>query len=103
MLHKLIAAFGVNVHLLQISKTNNAKEIEEIQKHMQLFAQNNGISNFKMHVLQDTDVENGVIHFNQMNNMDMICIGTHSKASLLVPVPPKNSSTICLNQLFLST
>ena len=49
---------------------------------MQLFAQNNGISNFKMHVLQDTDVENGVIHFNQMNNMDMICIGTHSKASL---------------------
>jgi predicted oxidoreductase len=40
------------------------------------------ISNFEMHVLNDTDVENGVIHFNQMQEMDIICIGTHGKGGL---------------------
>jgi nucleotide-binding universal stress UspA family protein len=49
---------------------------------MKVFANNNQLADFSMHVLQDKDVENGVIHFNQMNNMDMICIGTHAKTSL---------------------
>jgi nucleotide-binding universal stress UspA family protein len=46
---------------------------------MQVFASNNAILNYEMHVLKDTDVEKGVIHFNQMNNMDIVCIGTHGK------------------------
>jgi nucleotide-binding universal stress UspA family protein len=82
LLHQLINAFDARVHLLQISKTNTEEEKEEIHQHMKVFANNNQLADFSMHVLQDKDVENGVIHFNQMNNMDMICIGTHAKTSL---------------------
>jgi nucleotide-binding universal stress UspA family protein len=33
-------------------------------------------------MLNDNDVENGVIHFNQTQEMDIICIGTHGKGGL---------------------
>ena len=46
------------------------------------FALANHITNLEMHVLNDSDVENGVIHFNQMQEMDIVCIGTHGKGGL---------------------
>ena len=48
---------------------------------MHLFAKNNQILQFKPHVLIDTDIENGVIHFNQMQEIDLIYMGTHGKGS----------------------
>lgn len=82
LLHKLIKAFNTKVHLLQISKdTSDANKVTVFSK-MDEFASANSISNFHKHVLNDTDVENGVIHFNQMQEMDIICIGTHGKGGL---------------------
>jgi nucleotide-binding universal stress UspA family protein len=82
LLDRFIAAFGVQVHLLQICKSTEESEVERIYANMVKFASNNGIANYQKHVLKDTDVENGVIHFNQMNNMDIVCIGTHGKGGL---------------------
>lgn len=79
LLEHFIAAFGVQVHLLQICKSTEESEVERIYANMAKFASNNGIANYQKHVLKDTDVEKGVIHFNQMNNMDLVCIGTHGK------------------------
>jgi nucleotide-binding universal stress UspA family protein len=80
--NKLIKAFNTKVHLLQISKdTSDANKVTVFSK-MDEFASANSISNFDKHVLNDTDVENGVIHFNQMQEMDIICIGTHGKGGL---------------------
>ena len=82
LLHKLIKAFNTKVHLLQISKdTSDANKVTVFSK-MDEFASANSLSNFEMHILNDTDVENGVIHFNQMQEMDIICIGTHGKGGL---------------------
>jgi len=76
LLNKIISDFKPNVHFLQLAKE---KSEETIKNDMNTFAKAHKITDFKAHILHDKDVENGVIHFNQMNNMDIVCIGTHGK------------------------
>lgn len=78
LLIKFIQVFDTEVHLLQIVD-DEVNDKSEIIQNMQTFARNNGIENFEYHILVDQDIEKGVIHFNQMNNMDLVCIGTHGK------------------------
>ena len=82
LLHKLIKAFNTKVHLLQITENVSDENKSKVFSKMDEFASVNTISNFEKHVLKDSDVENGVIHFNQMQDMDIICIGTHGKGGL---------------------
>lgn len=79
LLTKIQASFNSEIHLLQITDDFSDENVKFIKANMDDFAENNGISNYKTHVLKDEDIENGVIHFNQMNNMDMVCIGTRGK------------------------
>ncbi len=82
LMHKLIAAFGTKLHLLQITSGNVEAEKATVESNMKKFAALNNIDNFECHLINDKDVENGVIHFNQMINMDIICIGTHGKGGV---------------------
>lgn len=82
LMHKLMKAFGTKIHLLQITSGNLELEKAKAEANMAKFAELNGIANYECHVINDKDVENGVIHFNQMNNMDIICIGTHGKGGV---------------------
>jgi nucleotide-binding universal stress UspA family protein len=82
LLHKLIKAFNTKVHLLQITSGQVESEKVRVESDMKHFAELNGIDNYECHLINDKDVENGVIHYNQMNNMDIICIGTHGKGSM---------------------
>jgi nucleotide-binding universal stress UspA family protein len=49
---------------------------------MDEYAKVNDITNYEKHLLQDTDIENGVVHFNQMHEVDLVCIGTHGRGSM---------------------
>jgi nucleotide-binding universal stress UspA family protein len=71
------------LHLLQITSGNPDAEKAAFEQKTSAFAKLNGIEKFESHLLKDTDVENGVIHFNQMHDMDIVCIGTHGKGGLL--------------------
>lgn len=82
LMQKLIRAFDPRIHLLQITSGNVATEKVKVESEMIRFAELNGISNYQGHLINDKDVENGVIHFNQMINMDIVCIGTHGKGGL---------------------
>jgi nucleotide-binding universal stress UspA family protein len=82
LMHKLVSAFGTKLHLLQITSGNVETERTAVEDNMKKFAVLNNISNFECHLINDKDVENGVIHFNQMINMDIICIGTHGKGGV---------------------
>ncbi len=82
LMQKLIAAFSTRLHLLQITSGNVESEKPAVQAKMKKFAELNNIINYECHLLNDIDVENGVIHFNQMNNMDIVCIGTHGKGGI---------------------
>ena len=82
LMHKLISAFGTKLHLLQIISGNVETEKTKVKANMKDFATLNNISSYECHVINDKDVENGVIHFNQMINMDIVCIGTHGKGRI---------------------
>jgi nucleotide-binding universal stress UspA family protein len=82
LMHKLIKAFDTKIHMLQITSGNVDLERAKVENEMIQFAELNGISNYQGHLINDKDVENGVIHFNQMINMDIVCIGTHGKGGL---------------------
>jgi nucleotide-binding universal stress UspA family protein len=76
LLNKIIKDFNPKLHFLQIAKNQSD---EQIKSDMKNFANKHGMKDFDAHILHDKDVETGVIHFNQMNNMDLVCIGTHGK------------------------
>jgi nucleotide-binding universal stress UspA family protein len=82
LLKKIVAAFQPKIHLLEIIK-NDAVSTDTIYVNMDKFAAKHGLNNVEKHIMNDKDVENGVIHFNQMNNMDLVCIGTHGKGGHL--------------------
>ena len=82
LMHKLIKAFNTKFHLLQITSASVAVEKETVESNMKMFAELNNIINYECHLINDKDVENGVVHFNQMNTMDIVCIGTNGKGGL---------------------
>ena len=82
LMHKLIKAFDPKFHLLQITSGKTETDKAGIETNMKTFAAVNNITNYECHVINDKDVENGVIHFNQKINMDIICIGTHGKGGV---------------------
>lgn len=82
LVHKLIDIFNIKLHFLQIISGNSETEISAVVSTMHRFAEMNNIVNYDCHVINDKDVENGVIHFNQMVDMDIICIGTHGRGGV---------------------
>ena len=96
LLHKLIKAFDTKFHLLQITSGKTEAEQEAIEINMKKFAELNSLTNYECHVINDKDVENGVIHFNQQINMDIICIGTHGKGGIF----HHNATEKLINHLF---
>lgn len=82
LMHKLISAFNTKFHLLQITSGKVEAEKELVTSNMKKFAELNNLTNYECHLINDKDVEKGVNHFNQMNNMDIVCIGTHGKGGL---------------------
>ena len=94
VMHKLIKAFNTKIHLLQI--TSGKVDVTSVEANMKIFSELNSITNYECHLINDADVEKGVVHFNQMYNMDMVCIGTHGKGGIF-----HNSTTEKLiNHLF---
>lgn len=96
VMKKLIDAFDCTLHLLQITSGNPDDEITMFHENIKLFAMLNSVRKYVPHLIKDVDVENGVVHFNQMNNMDIICIGTHGKGSIL----QKSATEKLINHLF---
>jgi nucleotide-binding universal stress UspA family protein len=82
LIEKLTKAFDTKLHLLQIISGTMQEEKASVEVNMKIFAELNGISNYECHLINDKDVENGVIHFNQMSDMDIICIGTHGRGGI---------------------
>lgn len=83
VMKKLTSAFGCKVHLLKITSGDPEKELAQFTQTAGNFAKINNLTNYEPHLIRDTDVEHGVVHFNQMLNMDIICIGTHGQGGLL--------------------
>ena len=82
IMQKLINNFHCHVHFLQITGGDPVSERAKYEIKADSFAAENGIENFTFHILHDKDVERGVNHLLQLEDMDIICIGTHGKGGL---------------------
>jgi len=95
---RLIAdSFGANIHLLQI--VSDSSNHADIHTAMDTFASLNNLSKYQVHLLNDKDVEKGVTHFNQMHNMDIVCIGTHGNKGVERIIHPSATEKL-VNHLF---
>lgn len=81
ILKHFVTSFQAETHFLQIEK-NSSMNHQKILADMHQFAQNNQLSNYETHILNDSDVESGVNHFDLLNSMDIVFIGTHGKGNL---------------------
>lgn len=97
LLKKLIAAFNPTIHLLQIIDEKTDENL--VINNMKAFASINGIVNFQTHLLIDQDIEQGVVHFNQMHETDVVCIGTHGKKGFERLLHPSATEKL-INHLF---
>lgn len=82
ILKQLLAATGARLHLLYVSKKDNEKHIEQMRANMGNFIREFGYANTEIHVLNDQNIVHGITHFNQMRDMDVICIGTHGRKGI---------------------
>jgi nucleotide-binding universal stress UspA family protein len=76
----IIGAFQSRIHLLEF--VQDQKSEESVKTAMRAFVTKHGLQHVNMHVLQEKDVEQGVLHFDQMKGVDMLLIGTHGNGGL---------------------
>ncbi|MEX0635897.1 MAG: universal stress protein, partial [Ferruginibacter sp.] len=79
LLQKLLKAFNSTLHLLQFVSGDDAIEKLAIIEKMNLWAKNHEISAFECHVVNDVNIEQAVVHFNQMHPIDIVTIGIHEQ------------------------
>jgi len=91
-------AFDSSIHLLQIIKSESEKSATNFK--MDEFARLNMLKQVEKHTLLDQDVENGVIHFNQMQDTDLICIGTHGRSNGLSHLMRPSATEKLVNHIF---
>jgi nucleotide-binding universal stress UspA family protein len=71
--------FGVHFHLFQLLPHRDEALVARTHAHMHAFAQAQGMRAYTCHVDLDSDVAHGVTHFGHLDEMDIVCIGTHGK------------------------
>lgn len=96
LLNKIKDAFGSKIHFLQVKSEINELDKDFVFKNMDDFAMLNNLSNYQKHLMKDKDIEEGVVHFNEMKDMDLICIGTHGKGGIF----HKSATEKLINHLF---
>lgn len=96
LLHKLLQAFGAQLHLLQVVSNPSNIEKKEVLDAMFQFASQHHLDNIETHLIQESDVEKGVNQFPQLDKMDIICIGTHGKGGIF----HKSATEKLINHLF---
>jgi nucleotide-binding universal stress UspA family protein len=82
LLKLILKATGARLHLLYVSKTEKETAIEQMKQSMESFIQDFGYENAEIHIIKDHNIVHGITHFNQMRDMDIICIGTHGRKGI---------------------
>lgn len=94
LMKRIIEIFGTKLHLLQIATKNDNEDV--IKENMNVFAQYNELPSFEMHVIHEHNIEEGIKHFMESHEMDIICIGTHGKGGIF----HKSATETLINHLY---
>jgi nucleotide-binding universal stress UspA family protein len=85
LVKQFIKVFDSKLHFLQIAKKHDSEDT--IRDNMAVFAQKNELVNYEMHIMHDHNIEEGVNHFMESHDTDIVCIGTHGRGGLFHKSP----------------
>jgi len=71
--------YGATVHLVRVNTPMNFKPDTVVKPIMEKFARKIGLKNYRMHVYNDFREEEGIIHFADSINADLIAMATHGR------------------------
>ncbi len=74
--------FGAHLDLVMINTPNSFKTSIAAQKIMKEFVAQFPITNFSLHIYNDSNIENGILNFANGVNADIIGMCTHGRTSL---------------------
>lgn len=80
LLKVLEKGFSANIHLLYV--LTGSLDKDHLKEKMEHFSILNELESPRFHFHADRDVQTGITHFNQMNNMDLIIVGTEGRRGL---------------------
>ncbi len=79
-LEHMVDSENSTMHFLHVESSNHDMGI--VQKNMQDYANKMGWNSTQFHTISDTHIEDGVIHFNQMNDMDLVVLSNSGRKNL---------------------
>ncbi|MGD1842690.1 MAG: universal stress protein [Thermonemataceae bacterium] len=71
-----------HLHLVRVNHLGSVLPHRVIHTRMEKLAKTYQIENYTTHIYSEDDVETGILHFAEDNQMDMIMMGTHSRTGL---------------------
>jgi nucleotide-binding universal stress UspA family protein len=74
--------FDSKIHLLKVVTPNLFETTPYSQKLMDDFAKRFELDNYETHIFNEKHVEDGIIDFSRLNNMDLIAMSTHGRTGL---------------------
>ncbi|MFT5337014.1 MAG: nucleotide-binding universal stress UspA family protein [Luteibaculaceae bacterium] len=78
----LIELFEAKIHLLTVNTQGQFEPTKKSRNLMTIFANKCGLTNFSTHVFNDETVEEGILHFSEEINPDLIIIETHGRSGI---------------------
>lgn len=79
---KLAAMFSANIHLLKVTTRNNFEPTHYSYQLMDGFAKEVGLTDYTKHIYNDESIEEGVLHYANQIDADVISIETHGRTGL---------------------
>jgi nucleotide-binding universal stress UspA family protein len=74
--------FEAKLELVMINTPNSFKTNDAAEHIMQNFVSNFPLTNYTLHIYNDTNIEKGIINYSNKTNADIIGIATHGRTGL---------------------
>lgn len=78
---KLVRGLGARLHLLYICD-KELKSDEAVREMMTAYINEHGLDPHELHIHHESSVVEGIHHFGQMDEMDLIALGTHGRKGI---------------------
>ncbi|NTV44989.1 MAG: universal stress protein [Chlorobiales bacterium] len=79
---EFVEIFGAKIHLLKVNTRHHFTTTRHNQQAIDTFIKNNTIKNFTINIYDDDSEEDGILHFSEDVNADMIALTTHGRTGL---------------------
>lgn len=74
--------YGATVHIVRINTPMNFRSDKEVKIAMELFVRQTKLKNYTLNIFNDYSEEEGIIHFADSINADLIAMATHGRTGL---------------------